>query len=143
SFNLPKGTLPLALPDGAGGWLAPSTMTTIDISPLNAALEPGVGYALVLESNGGFVFVTTLLAGNADLAIASPGGPFATVSSTVPFSLSGECVQTHSVEQDVIVRVTIKMTPSAGSPVTRSASLLSQTLSKDPWLGVVPGEAAP
>ncbi len=143
SFALPMGALPQALPDGAGGWVAPQAMTTIDLSPLNAAMEPGVGYALVLAGSGGLVFSPTLLAGNADLAIASPGGPFATVSSTVPFSLSGECVQTHSVEQDVIVRVTIKMTPSAGPPVTRSASLLSQTLSKDPWLGVVPGEAAP
>lgn len=61
----------------------------------------------------------------------------------VPFSLSGPYSVTTTDESQQVSRISVTLYPQNRPNQTRSASLLSQALSEDPWLGVVPGQEAP
>ncbi len=138
-----------SLPDGHqedGVWEVPSAISHLSLS---AQLEPGVGYTLVLNATGNSkllfqavpLFPTT---GHDEVSLqASGSSPWVAQPMVVPFDLKGPWTATNTVTTAVVTRVTITVFPSSRPLIQRSAALLSQTASDDPWLGVVPGEPAP
>ncbi len=61
----------------------------------------------------------------------------------VPFDVKGPWSMTSTVVTDVISMITLTAYPTNRPLQQRSAAVLSQALSDDPWAGVVPGEASP
>jgi hypothetical protein len=136
--------LPEAQPNGSGGWLPPSGLSTISLSE---ALEPGVGYTLVCKVSGtnSIVMNAVAVASTADkdeVALLS-GGSWVAQSAVVPFNVKGPWSKTSTEVQDVISMVTLTAYPEDRPLQQRSAAVLSQALTEDPWLGIVPGESAP
>jgi hypothetical protein len=62
---------------------------------------------------------------------------------TVPFQVKGPYQTTSTIESSVINRVSLSVTPEGGQSQQRSASVLSQAYTDDPWLGVAAGETIP
>ncbi len=136
--------LPAAVSDGSGGWLPPVGLATISLSE---ALEPGVGYTLQVEVAGHNQLVMSAvpvasLDGHDEVALLT-GGSWVVQSAVVPFNVKGPWSKTSTVVQDVISMVTLTAYPEDRPLQQRSAAVLSQALTEDPWLGIVPGESAP
>jgi len=128
-------------------WEVPSSTVALSLSGLGVTLTPGAGYTLVLSATGD---ARMLMAAhpelpspsNDDTAMAS-GGSYVVQPVTVPFSMTGPYSLTTTAATNEIIRVSIEIVPNGRPGLTRSAALLSQALSEDPWYGVVSGEAAP
>jgi hypothetical protein len=139
-------TLPAASQVG-GVWTVPSTAVPIS---LPATLESGVGYTLVLMPLGTSNTLVVKSLGVAsfpqDQVMKKATGAGATwiqQLAVVPYSISGPWQHTTTEVEQVITRVTITVVPKNRPLQQRSASVLSQALLDDPWLGVVPGDEAP
>ncbi len=144
TVTLDGDDLPEAQSDGSGGWLAPTSLTSISLSK---ALEAGVGYTLVAKVAGSnkIVMKAVPVASTADkdeVAVLS-GSSWSVQSAVVPFVVKGPWTMSSTEVIDVISMVTLTAYPIDRPLQQRSAAVLSQALSEDPWLGIVPGESAP
>lgn len=145
SVTLPKTSLPAATTSG-GHWVVPTTTVSLSLS---AALDPGVGYTLVLTASGNSKLlvragIVTPAADADEVALKSTAaGLYVAQPRMVPFTIQGPYQMTATSEQQVINRVSLTIYPTGEQAQHRSASILSQSYSLDPWLGVVPGQAAP
>jgi len=74
---------------------------------------------------------------------SSLGGSWVVQPRMVPFTIQGPYQTSATTESQVINRVSMTAYPTGEQPQHRSASILSQSYTLDPWLGVVPGETAP
>ena len=126
-----------------GIWDVPTATVPIAI---NKALTPGVGYTLVFTVNGDnkLVFKALPVMPSIDYDETAsrpyPGAAWTTEPYVVPFSVRGPWARTSTVEQQVISMVTLTAYPLDRPLQQRSAAVLSQVFTTDPWLGVVPGE---
>jgi prepilin-type N-terminal cleavage/methylation domain-containing protein len=136
--------LPQAVSNGSGGWVPPAALATVSMSKV---LEPGVGYTLVCKVSGSNKLVmkgvaVASTAGYDEVALLSAGS-WVLQSAVVPFNVKGPWSKTSTEVQDVISMVTLTAYPTDRPLQQRSAAVLSQALTEDPWLGIVPGEPAP
>jgi len=145
SSSLPEA---IVIDEDAALYQLPATTTTISLG-IDADLDPGRGYVLKIVASpdeAGFVIPAHPEADPdvSTIAIKSGGGGWVSLPLVVPFDVSGDSdVTTTDVSQQV-VSVTIDIGTNGQVPVTRTATVLSQSLAADgPWLGVVPGESAP
>lgn len=123
----------------------PATELEIDLSAMNALIQPGRAHTLVMRIEGSG---TLLLASDptADpvysgvAQVEQEADSYAAVAHSVARTLGGtmDVSQTQSV--DVISGVTIKMNTKSGEKLSRSAAVLGQAAIENPWLGAVPGE---
>jgi prepilin-type N-terminal cleavage/methylation domain-containing protein len=141
------GALIPAASMSGGVYAVPGQMLPVSLS---AALKPGVGYTLVISTLGsGNTVVVKKLEQVAfpddQVAKKASGGssPFVEQMSIVPFSVSGPWSTTTTVVTPVISMVSITIIPLQRPTQQRSAVVLSQCMTDDPWMGVVPGESAP
>jgi prepilin-type N-terminal cleavage/methylation domain-containing protein len=145
TLNIPGSSIPQAT-GGAGSYNVPSEMVPIT---LPATLTPGTGYTVVAKVLGNSQIVTEAsfaMPGPLDDEVAVQsvaGGGYVVQAVTVPFKMKGTYQTTSTVASEVISRVTIVATPEGKTPQQRSASVLSQAYTDDPWLGTVPGQTAP
>ncbi|HZL99216.1 MAG TPA: prepilin-type N-terminal cleavage/methylation domain-containing protein [Planctomycetota bacterium] len=145
SVSLPDDSIPAAT-QTAGLWNVPTQSVALS---LPAALTPGVGYTLVLSATGGSqLLVAAGVAAPApdadEVALKdSPSGSYVAQPMLVPYTIEGPYLVTATSEYQVVTRVSLTAYPTGQQPQHRSASILSQSYSLDPWLGVVPGETAP
>jgi prepilin-type N-terminal cleavage/methylation domain-containing protein len=145
SVTLPRSSLPVATSSG-GSWEVPSTNVSLS---LPASLTPGVGYTLVMSASGSSQIVvkggSLVPPADADEVVmqSSLAGSFVAQPAMVPFTIQGQYRTTATNEQQVVNRVSLTAYPTGEQPQHRSASILSQSYTLDPWLGVVPGELAP
>jgi prepilin-type N-terminal cleavage/methylation domain-containing protein len=145
SVTLPRSALPAATSSG-GSWVPPSTNVSLS---LPASLTPGVGYTLVMSASGNSQIVvrggSLVPAADADEVVmkSTLSGSYVAQPAMVPFTIQGPYRTTATHEQQVVNRVSLTAYPKGEQPQHRSASILSQSYTLDPWLGVVPGELAP
>ncbi|MGQ0552538.1 MAG: PulJ/GspJ family protein [Planctomycetota bacterium] len=146
SLSVPGSALPQAVAAVGGGYVVPSVDVPLALS---AALDPGVGYTLVLKAQGSSSFVVAAgphvptVADDEVSLQASSGASWVTQALKVPFKLKGPFELTSTVQEEAISQVTITIYPNNRPLQQRSASVLSQVTFDDPWLGVVAGETAP
>ena len=144
SVSLPRTALTPATSTG-GVWDIPAATLSFSF-PLT--LEPGVGYTLVLSATGSSQIVlqggSLVPPVDADQVAmrSSLSGSWVDQPLMVPFTISGAYRTTATDQSQVINRVSLTAYPAGEQPQHRSASILSQSYSLDPWLGVVPGETA-
>lgn len=129
----------------SGQWQAPATSTSISLS---ATLEPGVGYTLVVKPQGStnkvvLKAIPVVPSVDIDEVAKLSGSTWIAQPYVVPFSVSGPWTETNTEVSQVINMVTLTAYPTNRPLQQRSAAILSQCLTDDPWLGVVPGEVAP
>jgi prepilin-type N-terminal cleavage/methylation domain-containing protein len=143
SVNVSGSSLPAAVASG-GSWAVPSANVAISIS---APLEPGTGYTLVITPQGTNKVVLKKVDGtptfDQDEVAKLSGASWITQSCKVPFDVKGPWSKTSTLDYDVVSLVTLTAWPTNSPLQQRSAAVLSQALTEDPWLGVVPGEIAP
>jgi prepilin-type N-terminal cleavage/methylation domain-containing protein len=145
SVTLPRSALPAATSSG-GSWVVPSTNVSLS---LPASLTPGVGYTLVMSASGSSQIVvkggSLVPPADADEVVmkSTLSGSYVAQPAMVPFTIQGQYRTTATNEQQVVNRVSLTAYPTGEQPQHRSASILSQSYTLDPWLGVVPGELAP
>jgi prepilin-type N-terminal cleavage/methylation domain-containing protein len=135
--------LPAAVPSG-GSYEVPTSVTPISLSQ---ALEPGVGYTLVIRPLGTNKIILKAMPAAPALDVEEVGlltGTTWTMQPlAVPFDVKGPWSRTSTDTFDVINMVTLTAYPTDRPLQQRSAAVLSQAVTEDPWLGVVPGEVAP
>jgi hypothetical protein len=145
SVTLPRSALPVATSTG-GSWDVPSSDVSLS---LPVSLTPGVGYTLVMSASGDSQIVvkggSLVPAADADEVVmkSALAGSYVAQPAMVPFTIQGPYRTTATNEQQVVNRVSLTAYPTGEQPQHRSASILSQSYTLDPWLGVVPGELAP
>ena len=145
SESLPRTSLPVATSTG-GIWDVPSTNVSLS---LPCSLTPGVGYTLVMSASGSSQIVvrggSLVPAPDADEVVmkSTLAGSYVAQPAMVPFTIQGPYRTTATNESQVVNRVSLTAYPTGEQPQHRSASILSQSYTLDPWLGVVPGELAP
>lgn len=150
-FSLDAATLPPAAWDGdLEEWTLPEAVD-VDLGGLSG-LVSGRGYTVVLAPSGDSQLIVEALpkfgSWNAaeDMVSYQVAGATEWGESTmivVPFSLSGPYTLTTTDATSQVNRISVTLYPTERPNQTRSASLLSQALSEDSWLGVVPGQQAP
>jgi len=131
----------------SGVWDIPSEVLPVSLS---AALTPGVGYTLVITPLGNSNTVvfkqklqTTFPADQILKKGTGGSAPWVSQMSVIPLEVKGPWTLSTTTVTPVITRVSITIIPMKRPLQQRSAVILSQGVSDDPWLGVVPGEAAP
>jgi len=146
SVTLNGSSIPAATKTGSV-WNVPATVLPVSLA---ATLSPGVGYTLLLEplGNTNTLVVKQLVqaAFPADQILKKATGtnsPWVAQMSVVPLDVKGPWTATSTVITPVVTRVSISIFPAKRPLQQRSAVILSQSTSDDPWLGVVPGEIAP
>ncbi len=148
SLNVPGSSLPAAVwNEDDSAWELPATVVSIGLSLIDVDVQPGVGYTAVLSASGNaqlLVKAHPFLGSSSvdDIAVQPAGGEFAAMPMIVPFSVAGPYSKTNTIVTPVVTMFSIELTPDGRPTQTRSAALLSQRISEDPWLGVVPGETA-
>jgi type II secretory pathway pseudopilin PulG len=145
TLTVPGSSIPQAT-GGAGGYDVPVAMVPL---ALPASLTPGTGYTIVAKVLGNSQIVTQAsiaMPGPLDDEIAvqtTAGGNYLVQAMTVPFNVKGAYHTTSTVESTAINRVSLSVTPTGKQSQQRSASVLGQAYTDDPWLGTVAGEIAP
>ena len=129
----------------SGQWEPPATSTSVALS---ATLEPGVGYTLIVKSQGStnkvvMKAVPVVPSVDIDEVAKLTGSTWIAQPYVVPFSVSGPWTATETEVSEVVNMVTLTAYPTNRPLQQRSAAVLSQCLTDDPWLGVVLGEVAP
>jgi hypothetical protein len=129
----------------AGNWQPPSSSTSVSLS---ATLKPGVGYTLIIKPQGStnkvvMTVIPVVPSVDIDEVAKLSGSTWIAQPYVVPFSVSGPWTATSTETVQVINMVTLTAYPTNRPLQQRSAAVLSQCLTDDPWLGVVPGEVAP
>jgi prepilin-type N-terminal cleavage/methylation domain-containing protein len=143
SVSVSGSSLPAAVASG-GGWAVPISNVAVALS---APLEPGTGYSLVITPQGNNIVVLRKVnvapsIDHDDVAKLS-GSSWVDQACVVPFDVKGPWSRTSTLNYDVISLVTLTAWPTNSPLQQRSAAVLSQAITEDPWLGVVPGEIAP
>ncbi len=145
SVTVAGSDLPAAVWDASESeWLEPD-MVSIGLSTLSLTLEPGASYTAVVSAGGDAQLVVTAhpfmkTYAHDDVAIKPLSGAFVDQPLIVPLEMSGNSQMSSTSVIPVIELISISVTPLNRASQTRSAALLSQAVSSDPWLGVVPGE---
>ncbi len=141
-----SSSMPAATQTGSV-WNVPSSLVPVSLS---AALTPGVGYTLLITplGNTNTVVLKQMVQASfpADQILKKGvGGSASWVAqmSTIPLDVKGPWSASTTTITPVINRVSITIFPNNRPLQQRSAVVLSQGVSDDPWLGVVPGEVAP
>ncbi len=143
SSQVNGSALPAAVSSGSS-FQVPSVVSSISLSQPR---EPGVGYTLVIKPLGSnkVVLKSIPVAASLDIdEVASLlGSTWSDQNVLVPFSVRGPWSMTSTEAFDVIDLVTLTAYPVDRPLQQRSAAVLSQAVTDDVWLGVVPGELAP
>jgi prepilin-type N-terminal cleavage/methylation domain-containing protein len=143
SVTVGGGSLPPASTSG-GSWVVPSSNVAISLSE---PLEVGTGYTLVITPLGQNIVVLQKFNVSASVDVDEVakhnGSAWAPQAVTVPFAVRGPWTRTSTITHNVVTMVTLTAYPTNRPLQQRSAAILSQALTMDPWLGVVPGEIAP
>lgn len=149
SVQIPGSALPAATWDGSD-WDVPAGSVALSVTGIASSLSPGTGYAVVLSATGDAKLVTEARpeypdASKDDVALhdGSAGSGFFKIPLAVPFTVSGPYTLSGSVDTEVVATVSIQLAVTGKALQVRSATLIGQSLSEDPWSGVVPGETAP
>jgi hypothetical protein len=129
----------------SGQWQVPSTTTAISLS---ATLQPGVGYTLIVKPQGNtnkivMKAIPVVPSVNFDEVAKLSGGSWIAQPYVVPFDVKGPWTATSTEVTQAISMITLTAYPTDRPLQQRSAAVLTQCLTSDPWLGVVPGEVAP
>ncbi len=126
----------------------PAGNVPIDVAGMLPPLEPGVAYSILLTVTG--ANAKAVMSGSPNLGAggnlayaATPGDALTRSDLVVAYSTSGNAAATTTVLSAAVSMVRTTMVASSGESWIRSASVYSQVMAEDPWLGVVPGEAAP
>jgi hypothetical protein len=138
-------SLPAAVSNGAGGWQVPSSTSALSLA---ATLTPGVGYTLVITPEGStnkavVTVVPVVPSVDIDEVSKLSGSAWTPQPYVIPFDIKGPWTMTSTTTTQVISMVTLTAYPTNRPLQQRSAAVLTQCLTDDPWLGVVPGEVAP
>ncbi len=149
SVAIPGSSLTPAVWNGSS-YDVPATSLALSVSGIAPALSAGTGYVVVLHATGDAKLITQAQSqfpdpSNDDVALnlGSFGSTFSTLPVAVPFSVAGPYTLSTSVDSSVVATVSIQLQLKDKDLQIRSATLLGQALSDDPWSGVVPGDAAP
>jgi hypothetical protein len=149
SVQIPGSALPAAIWNGSE-WDVPASSVSLSVTGIASSLEPGTGYTVVLSANGNAQMVTEARpeftsSSNDDVALydGTPGTGFAPLMVAVPFTVSGPYTLTSSVDTEIVATVSIQLEVEGKALQIRSATLIGQSLSENPWAGVVPGEPSP
>jgi len=148
SISIDGSALPDAVAVG-GSWAEPTATVTLNISGIAPYIEEGVGYAVVLNPEGSSRIVLSAKAempsvDRDDIMLKDNWGEdYVSLPLAVPFTLSGQYMLTGTIVTPVVSTISMTLIPESGQIQTRSATLLGQSVSDDPWAGVVPGELAP
>ena len=147
SLTLDGTGLPQAVWDSSD-WEDVTSDALIDLSSFGDQLIPGDAYTLRLTSSGdskllvqGYPSITD--EDDDDVDYQTAGGSYVTLPMLVPMSLSGDYVLSETVTHQVISGFYVTLAPTGKLIQKRSAVLMSQSLSADPWFGVVPGDTPP
>jgi len=136
-------SLPAAVPSGSS-YQVPVAVSVVSLSH---ALEPGVGYTLVIRPLGTNKVVLKALPSvpsiDIDEVAKLSGTSWLQQAVVVPFDVRGPWTKTSTETYNVVSMVTLTAYPIDRPLQARSAAVLSQAVTEDPWLGVVPGEVAP
>lgn len=148
SVTVAGSDLPAAVWDGDDSEWEEPDMVSIGLSTLSLTLEPGTAYTAVVAAGGDAQLVVTAHPFmksyiHDDVSIRPSSGDFVEQPLIVPLELSGSSQMSSTLVIPVVELISISVTPIGRSSQTRSAALLSQAVSTDPWLGVVPGEVLP
>ncbi|MHC4845916.1 MAG: PilW family protein [Planctomycetota bacterium] len=146
--SLPGASLPqaVAIDEDAGIYEVPTTMVPFSVG---ASLEPGVGYVFQLDPQGDSEIVVQADPifpdpSNDDVAVGDYyTGTWTEQPLLVPVTITGPFSLTSTSTVPAITRLTFDLTISGAATQTRSAAILSQVITGDPWLGTVPGEPSP
>jgi len=148
SVEIPGVALPIANWNDSA-WDVPVGDTTLSVTGIAQSLTPGVGYTVVLEAEGDAKLIMAAHpevpdSDRDDVALKSvAGGSFVNLPLAIPFTVSGPHTISSSSPTDVVSTISVSLNVSNQAVQTRSATLLGQAVSDDPWSGVIPGEAAP
>ncbi|GJM22735.1 MAG: hypothetical protein DHS20C15_26500 [Planctomycetota bacterium] len=123
----------------------PASLVEIDLSSMNALIEPGRAHTLVLrlEGSGSLLLASDPITDSVYSGVAqieSEAELYSPLAHSVARSLEGSIQVTQTQAQDVISRVTLNLETSGGNKLSRSAAVLGQNAIENPWLGAVPGE---
>ncbi|MHC4845906.1 MAG: hypothetical protein ACYTCU_07070, partial [Planctomycetota bacterium] len=125
----------------------PTGSTKLDIAAFGATVRPGYAYTLVLQVAGdaGLAFRTYELAQADDsgVAFAPSSGVWSESPLALTRSLEGVSTVTQASAKAVVERVKISLTGQDDKTVSGYASLSSQSMIRESWLGSAPGEVAP
>jgi len=126
---------------------APTESANLNIAPFNAKIRPGFAYTLVLQVAGevGLAFRTynLMVADGSGVARVVSGGSWSEAPLALTSSLAGISTVTQATETQVVQRVRISLVGQDEKTVSGYASLSSQSMIDESWLGSVPGEVAP
>ena len=158
-IDLHNGHIVKHIPEGyAWGWwknysqyqftvFSPTANVNLNLATLDAIVEPGKAYTLVvrMSGNGGIAVETHAVATAAGSGVARSiaNGAFSEQPLAVPRSLSGVLTMTRTTATDVVRRVAISLASTGGQELSGTATVIGQAMADDPWLGVVPGETDP
>jgi hypothetical protein len=125
----------------------PKKSTKLNIAPLKAKIQPGYSYTLVLQVAGG----TGLSIGSSTIPDADGSGVARAVSGSgwsesalaLNRSLEGVATVTQASAKTVVERVKITIQGTDKKKITGYASIASQAMIDESWLGAVAGEVAP
>ena len=126
-------------------WNKPDGLVSIGLWTADIELDPGACYTAVLEASGDarMLFKAYPIMPTIDtdyVAMATSGSNYVTQPLAIKREITGDAVITNTVSTSTVGLVGIFMVPTGQASQTRSAALLSQAVSDDPWLGVLPGE---
>jgi hypothetical protein len=147
TLSLPAASLPVAIADGSD-WEVPSTVVSLSTAGLASDLVAGRGYVLVLEATGDAQLVLSAEIGSPgeeEIRLNPAGMGWVPMFPPVdlPLIVSGAFAVTSTTSTSQVNRISVTLYPDNRPDLTRSASILSQAYSDDPWHGVVPGQEAP
>ncbi|GJM22529.1 MAG: hypothetical protein DHS20C15_24440 [Planctomycetota bacterium] len=147
SLSVPGTSLPQAVWDSSD-WEAVTVDALIDLSSFGDDLVPGDAYTLRLLPTGDSEllvqgFPTMVSSDDDDVDYQSGGGSYVTLPVSVPLTLSGDYVLSNTTTHQMISGFFVTLAPEGKLVQKRSAVLMSQSLSDDPWFGVVPGDTPP
>ena len=151
SLTIPGTSLPQAIWDsGSSNWeeVDDDSFPLLDLSSMAGELVPGDSYTLRLAPTNDAELLVLVYPGakdsdDDDVSYQASGGSYVNLPLDVPMKLSGDYDLSSTLEYEVISGFTVTLDLEGRPSQTRSAGLLSQTLSDDPWFGVVPGDTPP
>jgi hypothetical protein len=125
----------------------PTKSTKLDIAAFNAKVQPGYAYTLVLQVAGDAGIAlrsyTIAQADGSGVATAPSSGAWSESALALTRSMEGISTVTQASAKSVVERVRISLTGKDNDIVSGYASLSSQNMIPESWLGSVTGEVAP
>jgi hypothetical protein len=149
SVSVPGSALPAAVwNETSERWDMPTSTVALSVTGIAPSLGLGTGYVILLNATGDAQLVTvaqleTPAASRDDVAMSEGSSGFTKLPLAVPFTLSGPYTLSSSQDTEVVATVSIQLTLIGQDAQIRSATLIGQSLSEDPWEGIIPGEIDP